>query len=85
MPDDADNARLGSQRFSPWPGARLALFPEPSARLLGTADQRFDRILELDKLKPLRKKKAARALEELCLLMSATMADFFEILRHSIE
>jgi hypothetical protein len=34
-----------------------------------TADQRFDRILELDKLKPLRKKKAARALEELCLLM----------------
>jgi hypothetical protein len=34
-----------------------------------TADQRFDRILELDKLKPLQKNKAARALEELCLLM----------------
>jgi hypothetical protein len=34
-----------------------------------TADHRFDRILELDKLKPLRKKKAVRALEELCLLM----------------
>jgi hypothetical protein len=33
------------------------------------ADYRFDRILELDKLKPLRKKKAVRALEELCLLM----------------
>jgi hypothetical protein len=30
---------------------------------------RFDRILELEKLKPLRKKKAAHALGELCLLM----------------
>jgi hypothetical protein len=34
-----------------------------------SADYRFDRILELDKLKPLQKKKAVRALEELCLLM----------------
>jgi hypothetical protein len=34
-----------------------------------TADQRFDRILELDKLKRSLNEKAGRALEELCFLM----------------
>jgi hypothetical protein len=33
------------------------------------ADYGFDRILKLEELKPLRKKKAAHALDELCLLM----------------
>ena len=33
-----DNARLGIQRFSPWPGTRPVRFPlKPSARLLGTS------------------------------------------------
>jgi hypothetical protein len=27
MPDDGDNARLGSPRSSPWPGGRPGLFP----------------------------------------------------------
>jgi len=33
------------------------------------ADYQFDRILELEKLKPLQKKQAAHALDELCFLM----------------
>jgi hypothetical protein len=36
MPDDRDNGRLGSPRFSPWPAARPALFPlRPCVRFLG--------------------------------------------------
>jgi hypothetical protein len=40
MRDEANNARLGSPRFSPWPAGRPGLFPlRPCGRLVGTGLQ----------------------------------------------